>query len=113
MTTKQEAKQAERAEAIEKLQAIVSKGDTLYTILRSVSASGMSRVISVVTVEDGEIRDLDFLISKLGVYKRTPLNAPRDGLKVSGAGMDMGFAVVYDVAMTVFNDGYALKQRWL
>ena len=107
-------KELERTEAIEKLHAIISKGDTLHTILRHVSSSGMSRVISVVYVApDGDILSLDYLISQLGVYKRTPVSAKHDGLKVGGAGMDMGFAVVYDVAQTVFQDGYALKQRWL
>ena len=107
-------KAIEKAEAIEKLQAILSKGDTLHTILRHVSASGMSRVISVVYVgADGDILSLDYLISQLGHYNRTPASSRHDGLKVSGVGMDMGFAVVYDVAQTIFNDGYALKQRWL
>jgi hypothetical protein len=113
MTTK--AQQAEKTEAIEKLQAILSRGDTLHTILRNVSSSGMSRVISVVYVDpqSSEILNLDYLISQLGVYKRTPSSSRHDGLKVGGVGMDMGFAVVYDISQTVFNDGYALKQRWL
>lgn len=111
MATKQET---ERTEAIAKLQEILKPGDTLHTILRHVSSSGMSRIISVVhTSPDGDIQNLDYLISQLGVYKRTPLRAKHDGLKVGGAGMDMGFAVVYDVAQAVFQDGYALKQRWL
>lgn len=107
-------KEIERTEAIEKLREIIKPGDTLYTVLRHVSSSGMSRVISVVSVSpDGDIRNLDYLISQLGHYRRTPISAKHDGLKVGGAGMDMGFAVVYDVSHTVFNDGYALKQRWL
>jgi hypothetical protein len=32
---------------------------------------------------------------------------------VQGCGMDMGFHVVYSLSQTLFNDGYALKQRWL
>lgn len=112
MTTK--AQPADRAEAIEKLRSILLPGETLHTILRSVSQSGMSRVISVVKVtDDGDIRVLDGLIESAGLYKRTPSSSRHDGLKVGGCGMDMGFAVVYDVSQAVFNDGYALKQRWL
>lgn len=112
--SKASEKQAAKTEAIERLQKTLKRGDTLHTILRHVSQSGMSRVISVVhTSEDGDIQNLDFVISQLGHYKRTSASAQHDGLKVSGCGMDMGFAVVYDVAMTVFGDGYALKQSWL
>lgn len=112
MATK--AQMADRAEAIAKLQEILKPGDTLHTILRNVSQSGMSRVISVVkTTEDGEIICLDWHIDRAGLYKRTPASSRHDGLKVGGCGMDMGFAVVYDVAQAVFQDGYALKQRWL
>ncbi len=111
MTTK--AKQAEQDEALQKLRDILKPGDTLYTILRHVSQSGMSRVISVVKVQDGEIIWLDGLIARAGLYSRTPANSRHDGLKVSGAGMDMGFAVVYDVSSRVLQDGYTLKQRWL
>lgn len=111
MTTK--AQQAEQTEALDKLKDILKAGDTLYTILRNVSSSGMSRVISVVKVEDGDIRILDGLIERAGLYKRTPASSRHDGLKVSGAGMDMGFAVVYRLSGAVLEDGYALKQRWL
>lgn len=108
------AQEAEKTEAIERLREMVKPGDTLYTILRNVSSSGMSRVISVVkTGEDGKILTLDFLIAKLGTYKRTPASSRHDGLKVGGTGMDMGFAVVYDVSQTVFGDGYSLRQQWL
>jgi hypothetical protein len=111
MTTK--AQQTEQTEALDKLKDILKAGDTLYTILRNVSSSGMSRVISVVKVEDGDIRILDGLIERAGLYKRTPASSRHDGLKVGGAGMDMGFAVVYRLSGAVLEDGYALKQRWL
>lgn len=108
------AQLAEREDAIKKLQDILGPGDKVYTILRHVSSSGMSRVISVVVIDESQgIRNLDFLIEKLGIYKRTPASSRHDGLKVGGTGMDMGFAVVYDLAMTLFKDGYALKQAWL
>lgn len=108
------AQQAERALGLEKLRDLVPEGAQLYTILRSVSSSGMSRVISVVVVgNDGEIRNLDWHIDRAGLYKRTPNGAKRDGLKVRGCGMDMGYAIVYDVSSALFGDGYKLKQSWL
>lgn len=47
MTKEQEA---ERAAAIAKFRELVEPGDTLYTILRHVSRSGMQRSISVVVI---------------------------------------------------------------
>ena len=104
---------------------------TLYTILRHVSNSGMSRDISVIAIRDNEIYHLDYLVSKLTGYKLSK----NEGVKIGGCGMDMGFALVYSFSSRVFptgfryrknewhrnNDpspidrsgGYALKQRWL
>lgn len=114
MTSKAAAARQEKEEAIERLRSTLKHGDRLYTILKHVSASGMSRVISVVHVtEDGEIEGLDWLIARAGIFNRTTASARQDGLKVSGVGMDMGFHVVNSVAYAVFNDGYALKQTWL
>jgi len=48
--------------------------------------------------------------------------AKSGGVKIQGCGMDMGFALVYDVSMSLYSnpdgsyshDGaYALKQEWM
>lgn len=95
-------------EAIDKLRTLLPVGSNVYTIVRNVSASGMSRRISVFMVEDGEIRDLDFLLVKAGIAKR---RGNSEGLFIQGAGMDMCFALVYDLARTLHEDGYALTKR--
>jgi hypothetical protein len=111
MTTK--AEKAAQEFAIEQLRAMLKKGDRLYTVLRHVSQSGMSRNISVLRVnESGEIETIDWLIHRAGIFKRTNSNN-KEGLKVTGCGMDMGFHLVYSVSSVVLNDGYALKQSWL
>jgi len=109
--SKASEKQAEQAAALEELKATLKEGDRLYTILRSVSGNGMSRVISVVKADaSGEISRLDWLISKAGIYTRTPFGAKVDGLKVRGVGMDMGWDTVYTISRYV---GFELKQEWL
>ena len=114
MTSKAAQARQEKAEAIARLQDTLKPGDRVYTILKHVSQSGMSRVISVVHVTtEGEIECLDWLIARAGIFNRTTASARQDGLKVSGCGMDMGFHVVYEVSGAVFSDGYALKQSWL
>jgi len=100
-------------DARELLRGILQPGDSLYTIVRHVSKSGMSRHISVFRVNrKGEIESIDWLVAKAGIFNRVnTLNS--DGLKVTGVGMDMGFHVVYTISSVVLNDGYALKQYWL
>ena len=47
MSKRTKAAEAERAEAIAKLREWIKPGDTVYTVLDSVSRSGMSRHIRV------------------------------------------------------------------
>ncbi len=141
------ATKAESREAVDRLHEWVKPGDTLYTILRHVSRSGMSRIIDVVGIDreetgpDGSPRIWAFGWN-VAKALRLPFDRDRDGVKISGCGMDMGFEVVYLLGRTLYpegfecvgegcpsNDhsngdrdysphthadgGYALRQRWL
>lgn len=91
----------EREEAIARLHEMVKPGDTVRTILRHVSASGMTRWISVVI--DGE--DYSWLVARA---MGTRANQGRhEGIKREGCGMDMGFDLVYSLSRTLYRDGYA------
>ena len=133
-------KEAERQEAVEKLRSWFKPGDTVFTTLRHVSRSGMTRHIGVVVLRDGVDLYPNYAIAAACDYR---LNKNGDGLVVGGCGMDMGFALVYDLSRVLFPDGfdctgegcpsndhsngdrdysphrhtgdggYALKQRWL
>lgn len=104
-------KDAERQEAKERLLEWLKPGDTVYTILRHRSRSGMSRVIGVVLLKDGVDLHPNYAVSKFLGWNLG--KADRDGISVSGCGMDMGFHLVYELSQGLFGDGYALKQRWL
>lgn len=95
---------ADKAEAVAKLRDLLPPGSTVYTILRHVSRSGMSRSISAVAIrEDGGVWELDGLVSRaLGMT----LDRNRGGVKMGGCGMDMGFALVYDLAYTLYPKGF-------
>lgn len=104
--TKKE-KEARAAQAVAYLKEYLHAGDRVYTILKSVSRSGMSRHIDVVL----PTRHTD---GTLGIYRITHLVADaldyrraKDGsLIVSGAGMDMGFHVVYSLSSILFRDTF-------
>lgn len=101
----------ERAEAVAVLKQYIKKGDTLYTILRHTSSSGMTRVIDVVKPEKGEMVWLGYNIA---VAMDLPYDRKNNGVKVAGGGMDMGFALIYDLGAILFGrNGQSLNQRWL
>lgn len=95
----------EQQEYRDGLKAMLPKGSKIHTLIRSVSSSGMSRRISVFAIIDGELIDLDWHIERAGIAKR---RAHKDGLYIQGAGMDMCFALTYDLAMTLHGDGYSI-----
>lgn len=128
--TKADKVRTEREEARAELRALLKPGETVYTVLRHVSRSGMYRRISAYVMRDAgpeyEGKDryypyyLDRLILAAGLGDK-PRGSHRDGVGVSGCGMDMGFHVVYNLGCVTFpegsgwdNDGgYALNHRWI
>lgn len=93
------------------LKELLKKADyQVYTVLRHVSRSGMTRVIQPIVMLDGEPYYLRASVADLLDYK---LSKKHDGLIVYGCGMDMGFHIVYQLSSELFGDGYKLKQRWL
>ncbi len=113
-------KQTEREEAIGRLREWLKPGDTVFCILRHRSASGMSRTIALVKMVDG---DPQFLAFNAAVALGWRFDRQREGVKVGGCGMDMGFHLVYELASVLFprvagdadgvSGGYALKSVWL
>jgi hypothetical protein len=105
---------ADRTEALETLRGILSKGDTVYTVLRHVSTSGMSRRIDLYVIQDNKPRYLTGYVAAALEYTR---QMGKDGMTVSGCGMDMGFSVVYNLSAALYGHdnrgGYALSHEWL
>jgi hypothetical protein len=97
------AQKAERAEAIAKLREWVKPGDTVHTVIRNVSRSGMSREIGIVLIRaDGSMLHPNYSVARaLGLRQ-----GKRDGIIVGGCGMDMGFALVYEIGRAIFPDGF-------
>jgi hypothetical protein len=110
---------ADKDEAIERLLRTVEPGDTVYTIARHVSRSGMQREISLVAVDRSAIvlpvesRDG---IAKLGREALTTIDywaaralgyriGRHGGIVVGGCGMDMGFQLVYTLGHTLWPRG--------
>ena len=101
--TKEQTEQAR-----ERLLSILHPGDTVYTIIKHVARSGMSRDICPIAIVNSEPVYLGCSVAELIGWR-----CDDQDVKVSGCGMDMGFHLVYTLAATLFSDGYALNQRWL
>ncbi len=97
------AEKAERDEAIETLRKLLKPGDTVHTILRHVSRSGMSRSISCVIQGDDGPNCIDWLVAR---SQGRTFDRTNGGLKVGGCGMDMGFHIVYGLSRTLFQDRF-------
>lgn len=96
---RQSAKDVERETARKELSAILKPGDTVYYVLRHVSRSGMQREISLFA--EG-MRCLDYHVARLLDMRR----GKRDGLVVTGCGMDMGFHLVYNLSRVLFHEAF-------
>lgn len=82
----------------------------MLTILRRVSATGMSRLIDVHVIVDNEPLLLTWSVAiALGAtYDRR-----REALRINGCGFDCGFDVAYRLSHLLHGTGDALKHRWL
>jgi len=99
-----------KQEAAQELGNILKdiKADTIYTVIRHVSPSGMSREISVRMIDAGRIISLDWLVSNaLGIKI-----GKHNGLVVKGCGMDMGFHLVEKINHW-FSPSKKFRQEWI
>lgn len=96
------AKEQEKQEAIEELKKFIKPGDTVFTVLRHVSRSGMSRAIDLYVMQDNEPWRISWTAAKLlEGYDKT-----HEARKAGGCGMDMGFHLVYTLSRILFRDNY-------
>ena len=101
----------EQAEARERLLGWLKPGDTVYTILRHVSRSGMQREIGLVVFRNGIPLHPNYAAATVLGWK---VNKQGDGIVVGGCGMDMGFHIVYELSAALFNgycNGAATRKR--
>ena len=106
--SKAEGKRLRAENAKKVLLNILKEGDTIYTVLRHVSRSGMQRRIDLYTFKD----DKKIYLSGYFAYLRGE-EPPKNGYKVGGCGMDMGYHLVHGLGYRLFNDGYALRHEWI
>lgn len=126
----------DRQKAIDRLKDLLKPGDTVHTLVRHVSQSGMMRIIDVYKFacdDKGRVTRywLSYSVAKVLEW---PFNKKRAGIRVDGCGMDMGFHLVYTLGRVLFQKdldegkittaqtrngepetdaGYLLRQEWI
>ena len=116
--TKKEQKIQDEQEAKAFLLSVFNQQEkpTAYTSLKHVSSSGMSRDMKVLTAHNGEIIDLTWWLGKLDIGTIKERNGQRV-IRVNGAGMDMGFHVVYTLSAILYGyeerGAYTIRHEWI
>lgn len=97
-----------KAESARTLRKLLQPGDTVQTILRHVSSSGMSRRISCVVTRDGNVQDITWHVARVleEPIKGRAGYVQDAGITQGGCGMDMGFNLVYNLSRVLFADGF-------
>jgi len=114
MATTMEQKTTERAN----LLGMIKPGDTVYTVIRSVAKSGMSRTMSVFVIREGRLVNVTFSVAKVLGYTLVDVDGHR-AIRVNGVGMDMGYHVVYSLGHALYrrtegeDPGYSLNHAWI
>lgn len=124
--------QKEAQESIEKLNDWIKPGDTIYTLVTQVAASGMSRHMRCFFIQDNRPVDISWNVARI---LGCPWNRDKCTFRVGGCGMDMGFHVVHSLSYKLhgyddkgeipepsyikeptpecYKAGYSLIQKWL
>jgi hypothetical protein len=93
---------AEQTEAREFLGKLIEPGDTVFTTLKHVSRSGMSRVVDLHVIKDNEPVRISYSAAML----LEGYNQRHEGANVGGCGMDAGFHLVHNLGYRLFPDGF-------
>ena len=111
-------KAQEQDKAIESLRELFAGDDkpVIFTILRHVSSSGMTREISLYYFKNGGRYNITYSAAKALNWTFTHKRG-FNAIRVGGCGMDMGFHLVYTLSSVLYRGddraGYKLSQEWL
>lgn len=92
-----------KKESIAYLRKLLPPGSTILTMLNHVSKSGMTRSISLYIARRSEILDIT---AHAAVAMERSIDVRHRGIRIGGCGMDMGFALVYDLGRTLNPKGF-------
>lgn len=93
---------------------LIRPGATVYTLIRHVSSSGMSRVIDVFAIQDAKDGSGPYLRRfswSAAIALGWSYDRKHEGVKVSGCGMDMAFHLVSSLCYAVGVDYKTVRKE--
>ena len=98
--TKEQEKEQEIANAKSILKSRILDNETIYCIIRKVSASGMPRVIDLFVINPGD-NGIDYIGKLAAKATGMTYNHKIGGVFVKGCGMDMAYHLVSSMAASI------------
>ena len=93
----------ETLKAMTRLRAELTPGRVVYTKLTHVSRSGMSRSIECYLAQGRDnLTDITWAVARA---TNSRVDNTHGGIIMGGCGMDMGFALVYNLGRTIYPNG--------
>lgn len=89
------------------LKKLFARNTRVYTSVKRVSSSGMSRHILVYVSRKNQIIDITWHVGNVAGYTHSDKTG---GLIVGGCGMDMGFHLIYSLSRCLYPKGYKLPK---
>ena len=89
--------------AMDDLHWLLKPGDTVWSLNRHTSASGMTHCFDFYTIQDNQLLRLTHLICVVCEYRQDTRHGY--ALKTTGCGMDMAFQVIYNLGQAMWPDG--------
>lgn len=101
------ADKAKQAEHREELLGMLKPGDTLFTVIKSVSRSGMFRRMDVYRLVDNDRVWLTGCVASVIEARYSTDDWRKEaGMGLSGCGMDMGFEAIYRLSSALYPNGF-------
>lgn len=109
-------KMREQREAADKLRDMLGDTPRVYTVLRHVSASGMSRDVSLLIADADGLRDITYTAA-VAMGENIRESRGHRAIRVGGCGMDMGYHLVSSLSWRLYNGlrerpDYVIAHRW-
>lgn len=90
-------------ESIEYLRGHLHPGETIYTVLRGVSASGMTRYIDLYMIRNNVPLRITWSVADATGYT---YNLQYEAIRINGSGLNVGHAVVQRLGEVLYPDGF-------
>ena len=101
----------EKGAAADELFKLLKPGDTVWTVCRHVTQSGMTRHLEVFIIRDDAPYWLTSKVADVTGFMLAKRRPHDRGLVIGGVGLDVGFEVVYRLGRALYPDGFKLTRN--